>query len=219
MKRPTNRTLGILAAGALAVGGAGAAIGVTASGGTSHEADLASALNKNEGTNLTEADIQQAELDVQKARLDEAVKAGRITQAQADEMLQRMKDAPKRRAEHEARRAAREAALAKVLGITTAELQKEREAGKSLSDIAKAKGVSRDALLATIKDSVKADLKAEGVTLTDERLNEMATRIADGTGFGGRGFGGPGGFGRHGGPGGWGGGGFGGPGGLPPLGP
>lgn len=213
MNRPTNRTLGILAAGALAVGGAGAAIGVTASGGKSPEADLASAINKNEGTNLTAADIQQAQQDIFKARLDEAVKAGRLTQAQADEMLQRMKDAPQRRAEHEARHAAREAAIAKVLGITTDELQTQREAGKSLSDIAKAKGVSRDALLAAIKEGIAAEAKADGVTFSDARLNEMAAAIADGTGRGpgGRGFGGhrgPGGHGR-----------FGGPGGLPPLGP
>lgn len=209
MKKPTNRTLGVLAAAALSVGGAGAAIGV-ASGGTSaqgRDADLASALNKNEGTKLTADDIRAAELDVLKTRLGEAVKAGRMTQAQADEMLQHAKDAPKHRAEMEARRAARIAPVAKVLGMTAAEIDAQMESGKSLAKLAESKGVSRAALLGAIKEGIAAEAKADGVTYTAERLDALAADFADraggpggighgdGPGGGATGFGGAGGFG------------------------
>ena len=208
MKRPTNRTLGILAAGALSVGGAGAAIGV-ASGGTSaqgRDADLAAALNKNEGTKLTAADVRAAELDVLKTRLGDAVKAGRMTQAQADEMLQRAKDAPKRRAEMEARRAARIAPVAKVLGMTASAIDTEMESGKSLAKLAESKGVSRAALLGAIKEGIAAESKADGVTYTAERLDALAADMADRTGgHAGIGHGGDGApdFGRAGGFGDW----------------
>jgi len=212
--------LALLAAGAVAVGGGGAAIGVaTSGGGKSPDAELADALNKNEGTHLTEADLQQARQDVFKARLDAAVKAGRLTQAQADGMLQRMQDAPKRRAQHEAAEAARIAPVAKALGMTADALQSELRGGKSLAKVATEKGVSRAKLLDAIKEGIVAAGKAEGVTFSADRLNQMAARTADGT-FG-PGRGGPDGFrGHHGGPGGFGpgadmGGGLG----MPPLGP
>lgn len=212
MKRPTNRTLALLAAGAIAVGGAGAAIGVAASGGGKSEAaDLAAAINRNKGTNLTEADVRQAMQDVFKARLDEAVKAGRITQAQADEMLQRMKDAPQRRAQHEAREAARIAPIAKALGMTADQIRSELRAGKSLAKLAESEGVSRDKLLAGIKEGIQTAAKSEGVTFSEDRLNEMAARVADRTGGPGRGPDGPRFGGHHGGRGGTGG--------FPPFGP
>lgn len=201
MRRPTNRTLAFLAAGAVAVGGAGAAIGVaTSSSGRSPDAELADALNRNEGTHLTEADIRQAREDAFKARLDEAVKSGQLTQAQADAMLQRMKDAPARRAQHEAREAAWLGTVAKALGMSTAALRAELRSGKSLAQVAQEKGVARAKLLAAIKAAIATAAKAEGVTFSAARLNEMAARIADGRG-------GPGidGFrGHHRGPGPWG---------------
>ena len=217
MKRPTNRTLTVLA-GAVALGAGGATIGVAASGGgdTNPAKDLADALNKNEGTKLTEADVREAMQSAFKTRLDAAVKAGRLTQAQADEMLQRAKDAPKRRAEHEAARAARIAPVAKLLGMTADEIREKRRDGSSLAKLAESKGVSRAKLLDAIKEGIRAAAKGEGVTFTEERLNEMATRMADGTGgpdggdhrgFGGHRGGGPDAFGP------------GGPSPFPPLGP
>ena len=215
MKRPTNRTLMVLA-GALALGAGGATIGVAASGGGSSPAkDLADALNQAKGTHLTEADIQAAMQAAFKARLDAAVTAGRLTRAQADQMLQRAKDAPQRRAQHEAADAARIAPVAKLLGMTEDEIHTKLEGGTTLAKLAESKGVSRAKLLDAIKAGIQAEATAEGVTVTDARLNEMATRMADGTGGRGRG--------EHFGPGGRNGGGghdgfFGGPGG-PPFGP
>lgn len=220
MKRPTNRTLMVLA-GAVALGAGGATIGVAASGGGSSPAkDLAEALNQTKGTHLTEADIQAAMQAAFKARLDAAVTAGRLTQAQADQMLTRAKDAPQRRARHEAAHAARIAPVAKLLGMTEDEIHTKLQGGTTLAKLAESKGVARAKLLDAIKEGLRAEATAEGETLTDARLNEMATRMADGTGGPGRGgHGGPGG--RHGGPGhdGFGPDGFGGPGGLPPFGP
>lgn len=222
MKRPTNRTLMVLAS-AVALGAGGATLGIAASGGGSSPTKaLADALNTNEGTNLTEADIQEAMQSVLKARLAEAVKAGRLTQAQADAMLQRAKDAPKRRAEHEAARAARIAPVEKLLGMSADEIRQKLDGNTTLAKLAESKGVSRAKLLDAIKEGITAASKAEGVTFSDERLNEMAANMADGTGGPGRGQG----RGRHGGFGGKGGpsdlGGVGGPGGpppFPPLGP
>ncbi len=199
MKRPSKRVTALLAAGAVAGVGAGATFGIAASGSdTSPAASLAETLNKNEGTKLTEADVQQAMLDVRKARLDAAVAAGRITQAQADELLQRAKDAPKDRAEHEARRAASIAPVAKLLGMTADEIHDKRHVGTSLADLAKEKGVDRAKLLAAITEGLKAEATSAGSTPTDAQLKERAERLADAEGS--RGFGGRGGRG-HGGPG------------------
>ena len=190
MKRPTNKTLMVLA-GTVALGAGGATLGVAASGGGSSQAkELADALNKNEGTTLT--------------------------QAQADQMLQRAKDAPKLRAAHEAARAARIAPVEKLLGMTADEIRAKLRDGTTLAKLAESKGVSRAKLLDAIKEGIIAAAKSEGVTFTAERLNEMAERMADRVGGAGRGgHRGPGGHGGFG-PGGFG---PGGPPQIPPLGP
>ena len=216
MIRLSKRTVALLAAGALGVGGV--TLGWAASGGDkTPAAELADALNKNEGTNLTEADIRQAMQDVFKARLDAAVRSGRLTRAQADEMLQRYKDAPNRAARPHAGRAELIAPVAKALGMTPDEIHAALRSGKTLAKLAVEKGVSRANLLAAIREGLQAEAKADGRTLSAGQLNRMAARIADSTGPGERGWHrgrrhggfGPGGVGP-GGPG---------PGGLPPFGP
>jgi hypothetical protein len=208
MKRPSKRTL-LVVAGTMALGAGGATLGVAASGGSNPAKDLADALNKNEGTKLTETDIQEAMQSVMTTRLDEAVKAGRLTQAQADELLQRAKDAPKRRAEHEAARAARIAPVEKLLGLTADEIRQKLDGSTTLAKLAESKGVSRAKLLDALKEGIRAAAKLQGDTLTDEQVTQMAERLADGSGRPGRGdrhrgFHGHDGFG---------------PGGFPPLGP
>ena len=216
MVRLSKRTIALLTAGALGVGGV--TLGWAASGGDkTPAAELADALNKNEGTHLTEADIRQAMRDVFTARLDAAVKAGRLTQAQADEMLRRYKDAPNWAARPHARRAELIAPVAKALGLTPDEIHSALRSGKTLAKLAGEKGVSRAALLAAIREGIQAEAKADGRTLSADQLDRMAARIADSTGpgEGGRHRGR-----RHGGfgPGGLGSGGPG-PGGFPPFGP
>ncbi len=186
MVRLSKRTIALVSAGALGVGGATIGWAATSGSDKSPAAALAEALNKNEGTNLTEADIRQAMEDMFKARLDAAVKAGKLTQAQADEMLQRYKNGPPPtgRAAH---RSERIAPVAKALGMTAEEVYSALRSGKSLAKLAEAKGVSRAKLLAAIKEGIQAEAKEHGRTLSAAELDAAAARMADATGPGERG--------------------------------
>ncbi len=212
MVRLSKRTIALVSAGVLGVGGATIGWAATSGSDKSPAAALADALNKNEGTHLTEADIRQAMEDVFKARLDAAVKAGRLTQAQADGMLQRYKNGPQPPAGRAAHRSERIAPVAKALGMTAEEVFSALKSGKTLAKLAQEKGVSRAKLLAAIKEGIQAEAKEHGRTLSATELDAAAARMADATGprergghrgRGHRGFG-PGGFG---------------PGEIPPLGP
>lgn len=69
----------------------------------------------------------------------------------------------------------------KLLGMTAEQLQAERLAGKSLVDIASAKGVSEDTLIAAIVESHKATLAqlvADG-KLTQAQADAMALRMQE----------------------------------------
>lgn len=211
MKRPSKRVTALIAAGAVGLGAGGATLGWAAStGDKTPAAELAAQLNKNEGTKLTEADVRQAMRDITKTRLDEAVAAGRLTREQADEMLRRFDEAPQRMQEHRQRRDALIAPIAKVLGMTADQIREQQRDGKSLADLAKEKGVSRDKLLAAIKEGLKAAPRPGGQAPTGAELDRLAARIADGQGgmrghHGRDGFGpggprGPGGFGPFFGP-------------------
>ena len=216
MVRLSKRTIALVSAGALSVGGATIGWAATSGNDKSPAAALADALNKNEGTHLTEADVRQAMQDVFKARLDAAVKAGTLTQAQADEMLQRAKSGPRPPAGPAAHRSERIGPVAKALGMNAEEVFSALGSGKTLAKLAQEKGVPRAKLLAAIKEGIQAEAKEHGRTLSAAQLDAAAARMADATGPGERG--GHRGRGRRGfGPG-FGPGGFG-PGGLPPLGP
>ncbi|OIQ77129.1 hypothetical protein GALL_411850 [mine drainage metagenome] len=69
-------------------------------------------------------------------------------------------------------------AVASKLGMNVSDLQAQLKSGKSLTDIAGAKGVSANDLLSTIKQS----LSASGVS--GNSLDAMATRIANHKGGG-----------------------------------
>ena len=187
MVRLSKRTIALISAGALGVGGATIGWAATSGSDKSPAAALADALNKNEGTNLTEADIRQAMEDVFKARLDAAVTAGKLTQAQADEMLKRYQSGPQPPAGRAAHRSERLASVATALGMTVDEVRSGLKSGKSLAKLAQEKGVSRTKLLAAIKEGIQADAKAHGRTLTAAELNAAAARMADATGQGMRG--------------------------------
>ena len=89
-----RRKIAALAAGAIAVAGISAGAVAATTGSADQASDLAAAINKRAGTSITADQVEGAFQDLLKARLDEAVKAGRITQAQADQMLERAQDAP-----------------------------------------------------------------------------------------------------------------------------
>ena len=198
-----------LTAAAVAVVGAGTAIGVAAtSGGDDPQESFASALTEQVGADVTVEDIKAAREQVVTERLDQAVADGRITQEQADQMLERLREGPQDREE---RRAAREAAaqpIVEALGVTGEELHEARHDGTTLLELAEEKGVSRADLEAAVTESIKIRAEAEGETAPTgdelaERVDEIITSERGPRGH--RGPGGPGGFG--------------GPGGLGPLGP
>ena len=71
-------------------------------------------------------------------------------------------------------------AIADLLGMTPQEIRTEFQAGKSLAQIAEAKGVSRDALKAKILETQKARLDAAVAAgrMTAEQAQQVATRQA-----------------------------------------
>lgn len=202
-----TRGMAVLAGAAIAVVGAGAAIGFAATGsGQDPDSELAEALSDRVGAQVTAEDIQAAREQVAKQHLDEAVAEGRITQEQADQMLERLKEMPERREEMEAARDATLAPIAKVLGMTTEELHEARHDGTTLLELAEDEGVSRAELEKAVKEGVAAGATASGRTApTGDDLEELVDHIVEEEhGFGGRGDrghrGGPGELGVFGGP-------------------
>jgi hypothetical protein len=163
-------------------------------------------------------------------RLDAAVKAGRLTKSQADELKKRAQrdggvpffGGPGPRGLHGphgpgGHRHAGPTAAAKYLGLSESALHQQIESGKTLAEVAKARGKSVDGLKDAMKDAIRADLdkavKADRLTETMRKqmladLDQRIDAIVNGKGPrgpGGPGRGGPGGFDGPGGPGGRGG--------------
>jgi polyhydroxyalkanoate synthesis regulator phasin len=124
--------------------------------------------------------------------LDNLVKAGAITQAQADAVTKALQDAlpkfeqgPGRRGGPFGRFGAGLAldAAAKVLGITADELRTELQSGKTIAEIAKAHGIDVqkviDGLAADAKTKLDAAVKAGKLTQeqADARLKKMTDRL------------------------------------------
>lgn len=207
-------------AGALALL-AVAGVAVAASGVFDPKAERESFLD-DVATNLG---VERSKLDaaVEKAaiaRVDAALAAGRITQAQADEMKKRIEagEVPffggRGLGGHHGHHGMHSlAAAAAYLGLTEAELRTQLESGKSLADVAKAEDKSVDglekALIADVKAKLDRGLKDGKITAAqrDELLASFEERVADlvngvrPDGPGPRGFHhGPGGFGMGPGP-------------------
>jgi hypothetical protein len=75
---------------------------------------------------------------------------------------------------------------AELLGMSNDDLKAALEQGQSLSDIATAKGVSRDDLLAVIKAGLKNNAPEGAPELSETQLDNLASRIADRSHTGGR---------------------------------
>jgi hypothetical protein len=182
-----NRKLAIGATGLLLLGGAGGAVAVAATQGSSGSGrqayvdDVAKRLNVSPGS-LTAA-MKAARLD----RIQAAVAAGRITQAQADALKQRVEQGgragllghrfggPGGGLHHIA---------AQYLGISAATLTSDRQAGKSLAQIAASTpGKSVDGLKAAIVAAERARLQAAvssgSITSQQEQkhLSRLSSRI------------------------------------------
>ena len=177
--------------GAATLGGGAIAATVSASNPAS---DLATAINKQAGTNLSADQVSAAFLDLMTTRLATDVAAGRITQAEADAMLARAKANPGFAGFGRAGfgrggpggfgggpRADLIAPISALLKLTATELRTKLDAGTSLAAIAKAQGVGRDDLLAAIKKAFPSP-PAGATAPTAAQLDELATHIADETG-------------------------------------
>ena len=209
----TKRTKQVVVIGALAAAlaiGAGAAV---AGGGLGFGNDQQAFLNDAaKRLNVTPAELKAALKGARDDQIDAAVAAGKITKEQADAMKQRSAQGglPLFGGGHHGgfghHRPPALAAAATYLGLTVAELHTQLETGKSLADIAKAKGKSVDglekALAAEMKKTLDAAVKAGKLTQAqaDEmqaRMTEHLDDLVNGTGMGGHGMGGH----RMGGPG------------------
>ena len=172
--------------------------------------------------------LQQAVKDAAKEAIAGAVSNNRLTQSQADALNQRVDQwtpgqglpfggrgsehgfGPGKGGGFEMGGQAVLDAVAKALGMTTADLQTALQSGQTLSAIAQSKGVSADtvkaAIVAAKKAQVDADVQAGRLTadqatqIKQQIDQEAATETLDNMLHGGRGhgFGGPGG---HDGPG------------------
>lgn len=194
-----RRRIALVTAGVLATAGIGAgAVTAATSGAGDPAGDLADAINARAGSSISADDVTAAYRDLLKARLDEAVAAGRLTQDEADEMLRRAEDGPGLPGfghpggpghGRGGRHAEVLDAVAAKLKLTEAQIRTRLEAGSTLAAVAEAQGVRRAQLIATIE----AALTADGVPAA--RAGELAAHIADGRGHerGERRFHGPGG--------------------------
>ncbi len=214
-----TRTLAIAgAAVAVATGAVGAALATT---GSSNPKAAATAFVHDVATRLGVSDekLTTALKDASSARVDRALKDGKITKEQADEMKARIQSGdaplllgPARPGEHmglgrHGMRANLLGSAATYLGKTEAELRTALESGKSLAEVAKDAGKSTDGLKAAISAGTKTELDKQVAagTLTAEQAKAMLARMTsklddliagkrpDGGDFRGHhGFGGPG---------------------------
>lgn len=133
--------------------------------------------------------LQQAMLAAVKARLDKATAAGRLDAERAQKLLTRMQariaklvsrtGALPRAKRGAVRSGSLQKAAREYLGLTGAQLREQRQAGRSLAQIAVAQGKSvddlRQAMLAAAK--TRLDARVAAGKLTAERAQAALTRL------------------------------------------
>ncbi len=194
MKLKGKRTAAIGAAAALAVAGGGVAY--AAATGTDHrDALLRDAAGR---LNVSPGELRSALEGAFGDQLDQAVKDGKLTQQQADQIKQRVKQyglplggpggpggpGPMGGPNHGPIGASLDAA-ASYLGVTRAELARQLQSGKSLADVARAQGKSVDGLEQALVDEAKTRLDravADRQLTADQRdqiLREVQEHVSD----------------------------------------
>jgi Protein of unknown function (DUF2680) len=186
-----RRTAVVMAAAALVAGGAGAAIGAT-NNDEAKETEAKILAEAAKTLNTTPEKLRDALSDAEDAQLDEAVKAGDLTQEQADEIKRRRAESGRvlgiphgRRGFGEHHRGFRVgpgrrgagpiADAAKALGLTERQLFNRLRAGRTIAQIAKAQGKD----LADVKAAVKAahkerlDAAVDAGRITRAQADEM----------------------------------------------
>jgi hypothetical protein len=118
---------------------------------------------------ITEDVLLQKLTDSENQSIVTALASGKITQAKADKMKSGLAARLKKEVEHVEKNGGHEkgrfgafgdpAALSQILGVTRQQLKTDLQAGKSLVEIAQAKGITEDQLINKIKDGMTAKLK------------------------------------------------------------
>lgn len=197
MNHTIKRRMAITAAGLTVLAGGGIAFAATQSSPTQERKALLD--NAAKRLNVSPEDLSAALQGAFEDRLDQAVKDGRLTQAQADRIKARVKadggiplGGPLDRGERHRHggpggpgrgmffhRGPGGDAAAKYLGLTEQELHQQLESGKSLADIAKAKGKDVDGLKAAIVDEAKShlDKAVADKMLTDAQRDKMLQEL------------------------------------------
>lgn len=125
---------------------------------------------------LTEADFVAKLVAAETTAVNAEVTAGKLTQDQADKMLSDLSDRITKQVQSTRPEGGPEGrggdhrgpgffgnpeAVTQILGMTQEELRTELEAGKSLAEVASAKGISEDDLISKIKDSMTDSIKKQ----------------------------------------------------------
>jgi ribosomal protein S20 len=139
---------------------------------------------------VDESALGPAAASAAKVTIDAALAAGDLTQAQADRLEVRLKDAQaggcpgfaaRLGQAYPAADAIKEAvaAVASALGITPAELRTELKSGKDLKQLAAAKGVSYATVTTAALEPIKAALDAavKAGTIKQARADRILTRL------------------------------------------
>ena len=195
MKKRSKRMLVVGGAALAVVGGGGAALaagGNPFGGSNDRQAVIDDAAQR---LNVKPAELQSALEQAMLDRIDAALKAGRLTQQQADELEARVKAGdglgplfPGGHGfgfHHGGPPIVGLDAAATYLGLSHAQLRTQLESGKTLAQIAKAQGKSTDglkqAMLADAKTHLDADVKAGKLTQSqaDQILKDISGRLDD----------------------------------------
>jgi hypothetical protein len=172
----------------LTVAGGGAAIAATQ---LSPKQESQTVLNDaaNE-LGVSPSDLSAAIESALEKRVDAAVAAGRLTKEQGDDLKQRIESGEfplfgfgpgPGGFEHHEMLDGLDAAAA-YLGLSEDELRTQLESGKSLADVAKAKGKSVDGLVAALVADAKKHLDEEVAEahLTKSQAEQILSRLEDG---------------------------------------
>ena len=191
MGKRMKRKVAAGAAALLAVAGGGAAIAATQLSPKQESQAVLNDAAKELGVSPSE--LSAALKSALEKRIDAAVAAGRLTEAQGEELKQRIEsgDFPLVGAPgfgpghggfaHHEMFGGLDAA-ATYLGVSEDELRSELESGKSLADVAKAEGKSIDGLVdALVADAKKhLDEEVSEGDLTQAQANQLLSRLEEG---------------------------------------
>jgi hypothetical protein len=195
LNKRSKRMLVVGGAALAVVGGGGAALaagGNPFGGSNDRQAVINDAAQR---LNVKPSELQNALQQAMLDRIDAALKAGRLTQQQADELKARVKAGDGLGLplfgghgfgfHHGGPPLAGLDAAATYLGLTPAQLRTQLQSGKTLAQIAKAQGKSTDglkeAMLADAKKHLDAAVKAGKITQSqaDQALTEISKRLDD----------------------------------------